>query len=32
MIDEANNYYYQEILEWYQNEASLRYAAEQEIK
>jgi hypothetical protein len=31
MIEEANNYYYQEILEWYQNEAALRYAAEQEL-
>ncbi len=32
MISQANDYYYQEILEWYQNEASLRYAAEQELE
>jgi multiple sugar transport system substrate-binding protein/putative aldouronate transport system substrate-binding protein len=31
MIKEANDYYYQEILEWYLNEASLRWAAEQEL-
>jgi multiple sugar transport system substrate-binding protein/putative aldouronate transport system substrate-binding protein len=32
MITEANSYYYQECLEWSQNEAARRYECEQQVR